>query len=63
MGYGTLGYYYFGHTAVMVLGKVVSYYPHIVVSVIHNFLVVDTALGPPPLTNNAHDLALDIHLF
>ena len=47
----------------MVLGKVVSYDPHIVGSVLHNVPFVDIALGPPPLTNNVHNLALDIHLF
>ena len=47
----------------VVLGKVVSYYPHIVLSVLHNVPVVDIALGTPPLANNAHNLALDIHLF
>ena len=49
MGSGTLGYYYFGHTSVMVLGKVVSYDPHIVVLVLHNVPVVDIFLWPPPL--------------
>ena len=63
MGSGTLGYYYFGHTTGMVLGNVVSYDPHIVVSVLHNVPVVDISLGPPPLANNVHNLALDIHLF
>ena len=63
MGSGTLGYYYFGHNAVMVIGKVVSYNPHIVLLVLHNFSVVDIALGTPPLANNVHDLALNIHLF
>ena len=48
MGSGTFGYYFFGHTAVLVLVKVVSYNPHIVGSVLHNALVVDIALGPPP---------------
>ena len=47
----------------MVLSKVVSYDPHIFVSVLHNVPVVDIALGPPPLANNVHDLALDIHFF
>ena len=60
---GILGYYYFGHTSVMVLDKVVIYEPRVVWSVLHNAPVVDIALGPPPLANNAHDLALDIHLF
>ena len=32
-------------------------------SVLHNVPVVDIALGPPPLANNVHDFALDIHLF
>ena len=63
MGPGILGNYYFGHTSVMVLDKVVSYDPHIVGLVLHNVPVVDVALGPPPLENNAHDLALDNHLF
>ena len=63
MGYGTLGYYFLGHTAVMVLGKFVIYDPHIVVSVLHNVPVVDIALGPPPLANNVHDLTLNIHIF
>ena len=63
MGYEILSYYYFGHTAVMVLDKVVSYEPHIVGLVLHNFSVVDIAFGPPPLTNNVHDLGLDNHLF
>ena len=63
MGSGTPGYYYFGYTAVMVLGKVVSYEPQIVVLVLNNVPVVDISLGPPPLTNNFHDLTLDIHLF
>ena len=56
MGSGILGYYYFGHTAVMVLDKVVCYNPHIVGSVLHNVPVVDIALGLPPLANNVHDL-------
>ena len=63
MGSGTPGYYYFGHTAMMVLGKILSYDPYIVVSVLHNVPVVDIALGPPPLENNFNKLALDIHLF
>ena len=63
MCYRTLGYYYFGHTDVMVLGKVVSYDPHTIGSVLHNFPAVDIALRPPPLANNVHDLALDIHFF
>ena len=60
---GTLGYYYFRHTVVVVLVKVISYYPHIVVSVLHNVPFFYIALGPPPLVNNVHDLALYIHLF
>ena len=63
MGPGILGNYYFGHNAVMVLDKFVSYDPHIVGLVLHNVPVVDIALGPPPLANNVHDLALDNHLF
>ena len=47
----------------MVHGKVVSYNSHIVVSVLHNVPVVDIALGLPPLENNVHNRALDIHLF
>ena len=47
----------------MVLGKVVRYDPHIVVSVLHNVPVVGIALGPPPLANNVHDLAINIHIF
>ena len=35
MGSGTPGYYYLSHTDVMVFGTVVSYDPHIVVSVLH----------------------------
>ena len=63
MGHGILGNYYFGHTAVMVLDKVVSYDPHIFGSVLHNVHVVYIALGLPPLAFNIHDLALDNHLF
>ena len=63
MSSGNLVYYYFGHTDVVVLGKFVSYDPHIVLSVLHNVPVVDIALGAPPLVNNVHDLALNIHLF
>ena len=59
---GILGYYYFGHTSVMVLDKVVIYNPHIVGLVLHNVTVVGIALGPP-LANNVHDLVLDNHLF
>ena len=47
----------------MVIDKVVSYDIHIVGSVLHIVPVVDIALGPPPLVNNVHDLALDNHLF
>ena len=47
----------------MVLGKFVRYDPHIVGSVLHNFPVSGISLGPPPLANNVHDIALDIHLF
>ena len=63
MGSGTLGYYYFGHISVMVRDKVVCYGPHIFGSVLHNVPAFGIALGPPPLSNNVHDLALDIHLF
>ena len=63
MGAGTPGYYYLGHTDVMVLGKVVSYDPHIVVLVLHTVPVVDIDFGPLPLANNVHNLALNIHLF
>ena len=63
MGPGILGNYYFGHTDVMVLDKVVSYDPHIFGSVLHNVSAVDIVLGPPPLANNVHNLALDNHLF
>ena len=63
MGPGILGNYYSGHTTLVVLDKVVSYDPLIVGSVLHNFYVVDIALGSPPLANNVHDLALDNHLF
>ena len=47
----------------MVLGKVVSYDPHIVGLVLHIVPVVDIALGSPPLENNVHDLPLNNHLF
>ena len=57
-----LGNYYFGHTAVLVLDKVVSYSHHIVGAVLHIFLVVDIALGQLPLANNFHNLVLDKHL-
>ena len=63
MGPGILGNYFFGHTAVMVLDKVVSYDPHIFGSVLHNLPGVDIALGLTPLVNNVHNLALDDHLF
>ena len=49
MGSGIHGNYYFGHTSVMVLDKVVSYEPHIVGLVLHIVSVVDIALGTPPL--------------
>ena len=62
-GPGILGNYYFGHTAVLVLDKVVSYDYHIFWAVLHIFLVVDIALNQLPLANNIHDLILDIHLF
>ena len=63
MGPGILGNYYFGHTDVMVLDKVVNYDHHIVGAVLHIVPIVDIALGPPPLANNFHDLTLDYHLF
>ena len=63
MGFVTLCCYYFGHTDVMLLGKFVSYDPHIFVLVLHFFPVVDITLGSPPLVSNVHNLALDIHLF
>ena len=63
MGPGILGNYYFGHTDVMVLDKVVSYDPHIFGLVLNIFPVSNIALGPPPLANNVRDLALDNHLF
>ena len=63
MGPGILGNYYFRHTDVMVLDKVLSYNHHIVGSILHNVPIFDIALGPPPLTNNVHNFALDIHLF
>ena len=62
MGTGILGNYYFGHTAGLVLDKVVSYDHHIVRSVLYIFLVVDIALVNLPLANNVHDLVLDNHL-
>ena len=63
MGPGILGNYYFSHTAVLVIDKVVIYDHHIVGAVLHIFLVVDIALGQPPLENKVHDLVLDNHLF
>ena len=63
MGPGILGNYYFSHTAVLVIDKVVSYDHHIVGVVLHIFLVVDIALGPPPFPNNVHELFLENHLF
>ena len=63
MSSGTPVYYYLGHTAGMVLGKIVSYDPHIVVLVLHTVRVVDIDFGPLPLANNVHNLALNIHLF
>ena len=63
MGPGILGNYYFSHNAVMVLDKIVSYDPHIVGSVLHNVPVVDIDLGPPPLANNVHNLALNNYIF
>ena len=62
MGPGILGNNYFVHTAVIVLDKVVSYDNHIVGEVLHIVPVVDIALGPPPLANNVHNLALNNHL-
>ena len=47
----------------MVLGMVVSYDPHIFVAVLHTVPVLDIFLGPPPLANTVHNLALDIHIF
>ena len=58
-----LGNYYFGHTAVMVPDKVVNYDHHIVWVFLHIVPVVYFYLGPPPLANNVHDLALNNHLF
>ena len=63
MGPGILGNYNFSHTYVMVIDKVLSYDFHIVGLVLHNIPVVDIALGPPPLSNNAHDLVHDVHIF
>ena len=63
MGPGILGNYYFGHTAMLVLDKVVSYDRHIVGGDLHIVLVVDISLGQPPLVNDVHDLVLDNHLF
>ena len=63
MGPGILGNYYFGHTALLVLDKVVRYNHHIVGAVLHIVLVVDIALGQLSLANNVHDLVLDNHIF
>ena len=63
MGPEILGNYSFGHTAVMVLDKVLSYDPHIVGSVLNTVPVVYIALGPLPLANNFHDFDLYSHLF
>ena len=63
MGSGILGNYYFGHTAVMVLDKVVSYDTHIVGLVLRIIPVVDISLGPPPYANNVHKISLNNHLF
>ena len=63
MGPGILGNYYFGHTAVMMLDKVVNYDHHIVGAVFHIVHVLYIALGPPPLVNNIHELSLNNHLF
>ena len=63
MGPGILGNNYLGHTAVMVPNKVVNYNHHIVGAVLNIVPVVDIALGPPPLENNVHNLALNNHLF
>ena len=63
MGPGILGNYYFGHTAVMMLDKVVNYKHHIFGAVFHIVHVVYIALGPLLLANNVHNLALDNHLF
>ena len=63
MGPGILGNYYFVHTYVVVLDKVVIYDHHIVGEVLHIFPVVDITIGQTPLVNNVHDLILDNHLF
>ena len=63
MGPGILGSYFFGHTSVMVLDKVVNYDHHIFEAFLLIVPVIDIALGPPPLENNVHCLALDNHLF
>ena len=63
MGPGILGNYYFSHTAVIVIDKVVSYDHHIVGAVLHILPVVDISLGQLPLVNNVHDLVLDNHIF
>ena len=58
-----LGHYYFGHTAVLVIDKFLSYDHKIVGEILHIFLVVGNALGQLPLVNNVHDLVLNNHLF
>ena len=58
-----LGHCYFGHTAVLVLDKVVSYDQHIVGEVLHIVIVVDIALGPLSLADNFHNLVINNHLF
>ena len=58
-----LGNYYFSHTSVMLIDKVVSYNHHIVWAVLHNVPVVYIVLGQPPLSNKVHDLVLDNHIF
>ena len=58
-----LGNYYFVHTDVLVLDKVVSYDHHIVGDVFNIVFVVDIVLGQLPLANNVHDLFLDNPLF
>ena len=63
MGPVILVIYYFGHTALLVLDKVVSYEHHIVGVVLHIFLVVDIFIEHLPLANNIHDLVLNNHLF
>ena len=63
LGIHVLRNYYFGHTAVLVLDKVVRYDHHIVGAVLHIVLFVDFALGQLPFSNNFHNLVLDNHLF